>query len=81
MSGQNEIYQYRVIENPLGDNIVKQGVVTMQELLVSSLTQTDSLIKLLIEKGLITEKEFMEKLSVERARYQEMLQEVQQKSV
>ncbi len=29
----------------------KQGVVTMQELLVSSLAQTDALTKLLIEKG------------------------------
>jgi hypothetical protein len=36
--------------------------VTMQELLVSSLAQTDALAKLLIE-GLITRQEFMEKLS------------------
>ncbi len=40
----------------------KQGVVTMQELLVSSLAQTDVLTKLLIEKGLITEAEFTQKL-------------------
>ncbi len=45
----------------------KQGVVTMQELLVSALAQSDALTKLLIEKGLITEAEFMEKLSDERA--------------
>jgi len=51
----------------------KQGVVTMQELLVSSLAQTDALTKLLIEKGLITQDEFMQKLSAERARYQEMV--------
>ncbi len=51
----------------------KQGVVTMQELLVSSLAQTDALTKLLIEKGLITQAEFMQKLSAERARYQAML--------
>ena len=31
--------------------------VTMQELLVASLAQTDALAKLLIEKGLITEEE------------------------
>ncbi len=37
----------------------KQGVVTMQELLVSSLAQTDAITKLLIVKGLITEAEFM----------------------
>jgi hypothetical protein len=37
--------------------------VTLEELLVSSLAQTDALAKLLIEKGLITREEFMEKLS------------------
>ncbi len=31
-----------------------QGVVTMPELIASSLAQTDALTKLLIEKGLIT---------------------------
>ena len=44
--------------------------VTMEELLVSSLAQTDALAKLLIEKGLITREEFMQKISVERATYQ-----------
>ena len=48
----------------------KQGVVTMQELLVSSLAQSDALTKLLIGKGLITEAEFTQKLSAERAVYQ-----------
>ncbi len=52
----------------------KQGVVTMEELLVSSLATADALAKLLINKGLITEVEFMEKLSAERVVYQEMLQ-------
>ena len=51
----------------------KQGVVTMQELLVSALATADALAKLLIEKGLITEAEFMQKLSAERAVYQGML--------
>ncbi len=54
----------------------KQGVVAMQELLVSSLAQSDALAKLLIEKGLITEAEFMQKLSAERAVYQEMLRKM-----
>jgi len=40
--------------------------VTVQELLVSSLAQTDALAKLLIEKGLITREEFMQKISEER---------------
>ncbi len=34
------------------------------------------LTKLLIEKGLITEAEFMEKLSAERAGYQALLQKM-----
>jgi hypothetical protein len=37
--------------------------VTMEELLVSSLAQTDALAKLLIEKGLITREECMKKIS------------------
>jgi hypothetical protein len=47
-----------------------KGPVTMEELLVSSLAQTDALAKLLIEKGVITREEFMEKISEERATYQ-----------
>lgn len=44
--------------------------VTMEELLVSSLAQTAALAKLLIEKGLITREEFMQKIS---ATYQKLL--------
>ncbi len=54
----------------------KQAVVTMEELLISSLATADALAKLLIEKGLITEVEFMEKLSAERAGYQAMLRKM-----
>ena len=54
----------------------KQGVVTKQELLVSSLAQTDALTKLLIEKGVITQAEFMQKLSAERAGYQGLMQKM-----
>jgi len=45
----------------------------MQELLVSSLAQADALAKLLIEKGLITREEFMQKISEERATYQKLI--------
>ncbi len=38
------------------------GTATLQELLVTGLEQTDAVEKLLIEKGLITEAEFTEKL-------------------
>ncbi len=55
----------------------KQGVVTMEELLISSLATADALAKLLIEKGLITQAEFMQKLSAERAGYQAMLQRME----
>ncbi len=54
----------------------KQGVVTMQELLVYSLATADAVAKLLIEKELITESEFMQKLSAERAGYQAMLRKM-----
>ncbi len=54
----------------------KQEAVTMQELIASSLAQTDALTKLLIEKGIITKQEFMVKLSDERAVYREMLQKM-----
>ena len=47
--------------------------VTMQDLLVSSLAQTDALAKLLIEKGIITQQEFSAKILEERATYQAML--------
>lgn len=52
----------------------RQGTVTLEELLVSSLAQSNALAKLLIEKGLITEAEFMGKLAAERATYQALLQ-------
>jgi len=36
--------------------------VTMEELLVSSLAETDALAKFLIEKGVITREEFMQRI-------------------
>ncbi len=50
------------------------GTVTLQELLVTSLVQTDAVAKLLIDKKLITEIEFMNKVKAERATYQGMFQ-------
>ena len=49
--------------------------VTLEELLVSSLAQTDALAKLLIEKG---QEEFMQKISEERATYQKLLNPTRQ---
>jgi len=52
---------------------VDKGGVTLQELVVSSLAETDALCKLLIQEGLITEAE-MEQVKAERAGYQALLQ-------
>jgi len=38
-------------------NLDKTGTVTLQELVVSSLAQTDAVAKLLIEKGVFTQDE------------------------
>jgi hypothetical protein len=51
----------------------KTPPVTMQELLVLNLAQTDALAKLLIEKRLITREEFMQRVSEERVTYQKLL--------
>ena len=53
----------------------KGGTVTIQELLVTSLAQTDAVPKLLIEKGVITQDEFMKKIESERAVYQKMFRQ------
>ena len=53
----------------------KGGTTTLQELLVTSLAQVDALAKLLIEKKLITQDEFMEKIKAERATYQAMFRQ------
>ena len=53
--------------------IDKNTPVSLEELIVSSLAQTDALAKLLIEKGIITQQEFSAKILEERATYQAML--------
>jgi hypothetical protein len=53
--------------------------VTKEELLVSSLAQVDALAKLLIEKGLITREEFMQKISEEPATYKTTLADLRLK--
>ena len=47
--------------------------VTVEELLVSTLAQGDALAKLLIEKGIITQQEFLQKIAEERSTYQKLL--------
>ena len=55
-----------------------ENTVALDELLVSSLAQTDALAKLLIEKGIITQQEFLAKIAEERATYQRMLNPTRQ---
>jgi len=59
-------------------NLDRTAPITMQELLVSSLAQADALAKLLIEKKVITRKEFMQKISEERATYQKLFNPTRQ---
>lgn len=51
----------------------KKDPVSLTELMVSTLAMADAVTKLLIEKGVITEAEFKEKLFQERAVYQKLL--------
>ena len=51
----------------------KGNPVSLEELMVSTLAMTDALAKLLIEKGIITDAEFKQKLLEERAVYQRIL--------
>ena len=51
----------------------KKKTVTLEELMVSTLAMVDAVTKLLIEKGVISEEEFKQKLMEERATYQKIL--------
>jgi hypothetical protein len=56
----------------------KNQLVTIQELMVSSLSQSDALAKLLIEKGVITQQQFLRKISEDRETYQTLLNPIPQ---
>jgi hypothetical protein len=47
--------------------------VSLEELMVTTLAMTDALTNLLLEKGVITDAEFKQKLLEERAVYQRIL--------
>ena len=61
--------------SPHDREVDKRGTVTLQELVVSSQAQTDAVAKLLIEKGVFTKDEFMEKIKAERTTYQNMFRQ------
>jgi hypothetical protein len=54
----------------------KDGILTLQELMITALATADVVAKILIDKGLVTKKEFDLKLFSERATYQALLQRV-----
>ena len=51
----------------------KNSTTNLTELVASSLAMADAVAKLLIEKGIITQQEFLQKVLEERATYQRML--------
>ena len=59
----------------------KEGFLTRRELMITALATADVVAKLLIEKGLITKKEFDMKLFTERAYYEALLRRVDENSV
>jgi hypothetical protein len=54
----------------------KEGIVTLQELMITALATADVVAKLLIDKGLIKKEEFDLQLFSERANYQSLLQRI-----
>jgi hypothetical protein len=54
------------------------GILTLQELMITALATADLVAKLMIDKGLITKQEFDIKLFAERANYQALLQRVRE---
>ena len=59
----------------------KDGILTLQELMITALATADLVAKLLIEKGLVTKEEFDMKLFAERANDQALLQRMGEKPV
>jgi hypothetical protein len=56
----------------------KGKTVSLQELMVSTLAMVDAVTKLLIEKNVISEEEFREKLMEEWGTYQKILNPIKQ---
>ena len=54
----------------------KDGILTLQELMITALATADVVAKLLIDKCLVSQKEYDLKLFSERASYQALLQRV-----
>ncbi len=59
----------------------KEGILTIQELLITALATADVVAKILIDKGLITKEEFDLQLFSERANYQALLHRIGETSI
>jgi hypothetical protein len=59
------------------NDLDNEQTLTLTELMVSTLAMVDAMTKILVEKGLMSEAEFREKLSQERATYQALLAKVE----
>jgi two-component system, cell cycle response regulator DivK len=68
-----KIEKFILTEKEAMSHIESKLSISAKELLVSSLAQTDALAKLLIEKSIITQQEFLQKTAEERATYQRMV--------
>jgi hypothetical protein len=58
----------------------KDGILTLQELMITALATADVVAKVLIDKGVVTKEEFDMKLFSERANYQALLQRLEEAS-
>jgi CheY-like chemotaxis protein len=67
------IEEFILTEKKAMSHVESKLSVSTEELLISSLARTDALAKLLIEKSIITQEEFLQKIAEERPTYQRMV--------
>lgn len=58
----------------------KDGILTLQELMITALATANTVARILIEKGMVTQQEFNLKLFSERANYERLLQRLDEVS-
>lgn len=58
----------------------KDGILTLQELMITTLATANTVARILIEKGMVTQQEFNLKLFSERANYEGLLQRLDEVS-
>jgi hypothetical protein len=58
----------------------KDGILTLQELMITALATANTIARILIEKGMVTQQEFNLKLFSERANYEGLLQRLDEVS-